>query len=102
LFHADKIKSPLLLIHGEADVNPGTIPLQSERLFEAIRGNGGTVRLVMLPFESHGYTAMESTEHVLYEMLAWFDRYVKKAASRAQGPTTVDPNATPRLESGDY
>ena len=79
---ADKIKLPLLLIHGEADVNPGTVPLQSEKLFEAIRGNGGTVRLVMLPFESHGYRAMESIEDVLYEMLAWFDRYVKNAPPR--------------------
>jgi len=83
-FHAEKIKSPLLLIHGEADANPGTVPLQSEKLFEAVRGNGGTVRLVMLPFESHGYTAMESTEHVLYEMLAWFDKYVKKASPRTR------------------
>ena len=82
LFHADKIKLPLLLIHGAADANPGTVPLQSEKLFEAIRGNGGTVRLVMLPFESHGYAAMESTEHVLYEMLTWFDRYVKNAPPR--------------------
>jgi dipeptidyl aminopeptidase/acylaminoacyl peptidase len=82
-FSADKVKSPLLLIHGEADVNPGTTPLQSEKLYEAIRGTGGTVRLVMLPFESHGYQAMESTEHVLYEMLAWFDKYVKSAAPRA-------------------
>ena len=78
-FHADKIKLPLLLVHGAADANPGTVPLQSEKMFEAVRGNGGTVRLVMLPFESHGYAAMESTEHVLYEMLSWFDRYVKNA-----------------------
>ena len=82
-FHADKIKSPLLLIHGAADVNPGTVPLQSETLFEAIRGNGGTARLIMLPYESHGYKAMESTEHILYEMLAWFDKYVKNAPRRA-------------------
>jgi dipeptidyl aminopeptidase/acylaminoacyl peptidase len=81
-FHADKIKYPLLLIHGQMDANPGTVPLQSEKLFEAIRGNGGTARLVMLPFESHGYRAMESTEHVLYEMLAWFDKYVKNASPR--------------------
>jgi dipeptidyl aminopeptidase/acylaminoacyl peptidase len=81
-FHADQIKSPLLLIHGELDVNPGTVPMQSQQLFEAVRGNGGKARLVMLPFESHGYRAMESTEHVLYEMLAWFDKYVKNAAPR--------------------
>ena len=56
--------------------------MQSERMYEAIRGNGGTVRLVMLPLESHGYRAMETTEHVLAEMLRWFDRYVKQAAPR--------------------
>jgi dipeptidyl aminopeptidase/acylaminoacyl peptidase len=84
LFHADKIKAPLLLIHGEADANPGTVPLQSQKLYEAIRGNGGTARLVMLPFESHGYSAMESNEQVLYEMLRWFDLYVKNAPPRSK------------------
>ena len=77
-YHADKIKTPLLLIHGAADNNPGTFPVQSERLYQAIRGNGGPCRLVMLPHESHGYEARESVEHVLYEQFAWFDKYVKK------------------------
>ena len=84
LFSADKIKRPILLIHGEADYNPGTIPFQSERLYEAIRGTGGTARLVMLPFESHSYLARESVEHTLYEMLAWFDRYLKEAAPQSR------------------
>jgi dipeptidyl aminopeptidase/acylaminoacyl peptidase len=88
-FHAETIKAPLLLIHGAADANPGTVPLQSEKLYEAIRGNGGTVRLVMLPFESHGYTAMESTEDALYEMLAWFDKYVKNAPPRQAAAGTA-------------
>jgi dipeptidyl aminopeptidase/acylaminoacyl peptidase len=74
---ADKIKTPILLIHGEADDNTGTFPIQSERLYAAIRGNGGTVRLVMLPSEAHGYRGKESMEHVLYEELAWFDKYLK-------------------------
>lgn len=78
-FHADKIRSPLLLIHGAADNNPGTFPVQSERMYQAVRGTGGTCRLVMLPHESHGYEARESVEHVLYEQIAWFDRYVKGA-----------------------
>jgi len=82
LMAAHKINEPLLLIHGEADNNPGTFPIQSERLYHAIRGNGGTVRLVMLPHESHGYVARESVEHVLYEMLAWFEKYVKNAPPR--------------------
>ncbi len=75
--HAEKINEPLLLIHGAADNNPGTFPVQSERLYQAIRGNGGTCRLVMLPHESHGYEARESVEHVLFEQFAWFDKYVK-------------------------
>jgi dipeptidyl aminopeptidase/acylaminoacyl peptidase len=74
---ADKIKTPILLIHGEADDNTGTYPIQSERMFAAIRGNGGTVRLVMLPAEAHGYRAKESLEHVLYEELTWFDKYLQ-------------------------
>jgi dipeptidyl aminopeptidase/acylaminoacyl peptidase len=83
-FVADKIKTPLLLVHGAEDANPGTIPMQSERMFEAIRGNGGTTRLVMLPHEPHWYTAMESNEQLIYEMLRWFDTYVKDAKPRAQ------------------
>ncbi len=74
---ADKIKTPVLLIHGEADDNTGTFPIQSERLYAAIRGNGGTVRLVMLPAEAHGYRGAETMQHVLYEELTWFDKYLK-------------------------
>jgi dipeptidyl aminopeptidase/acylaminoacyl peptidase len=81
--YANRIKAPLLLIYGEADNNPGTFPIQSERLYQAIRGTGGTVRLVTLPLEAHGYEARESTEHTLYEMFTWFDKYVKKAPPRA-------------------
>ena len=76
---ADKIKAPILLTHGEVDDNTGTFPIQSERLYAAIRGNGGTVRLVMLPAEAHGYRAKETMEHVLYEEMAWFDKYLKAA-----------------------
>jgi dipeptidyl aminopeptidase/acylaminoacyl peptidase len=83
--HAHKIKQPLLLIHGEADNNAGTFPLQSERLYHAVKGNGGTVRYVTLPYESHGYVARESIEHTLAEMLGWFDRHVKNAPVR-RGP----------------
>jgi len=86
---ADKIKTPLLLIHGEADDNDGTFPIQSERFYEAVRGNGGTVRLVFLPYEAHGYRARETIEHVIWEKFAWFDKYVKNAkpASGAAVPT---------------
>lgn len=80
--YADKIKAPLLMTHGEADNNQGTFPIQSERLFAAIQGNGGTARLVMLPLEAHGYAAKESIEHTLFEMINWFDKYVKNAKPR--------------------
>ena len=80
--HANKIKEPLLLIHGQADNNPGTFTVQSERMYQAVRGTGGTARLVLLPHESHGYEARESVEHVLYEQFAWFDKYVKGAKKK--------------------
>jgi dipeptidyl aminopeptidase/acylaminoacyl peptidase len=81
-FSADKLKTPLLIVHGADDANPGTTPLQSKALYEAIRGNGGTARLVMLPHEPHLYAAMESNEQLVYEMLRWFDKYVKNAPPR--------------------
>jgi dipeptidyl aminopeptidase/acylaminoacyl peptidase len=81
---ADKIKDPLLLIHGEADENEGTFPMQSERLYQAISGLGGTARLVTLPYEAHIYEARESTEHTLSEMIGWFDKYVKNAPARTK------------------
>lgn len=74
---ADQIKAPLLLIHGENDSNSGTFPLQSERLYQAMRGLGGTVRLVMLPHEDHTYRARESVLHRLWESVRWLDKYVK-------------------------
>ena len=75
--HADKMKTPLLLIHGEADNNSGTYPLQSERYFNALKGLGAIARLVMLPKESHGYRAKESILHMLWEQDQWLDKYVK-------------------------
>lgn len=76
--HADRIKAPILLIHGMADNNTGTYPIQSERMFAALKGNGGTTRYVQLPAESHGYAARESVGHTLFEMLSWLDQWVKK------------------------
>ncbi len=74
---AHKIKTPLLMIHGEADNNPGTFPIQSERLYNAVKGHGGTVRFVQLPFESHGYAAKENILHMLWEQHQWLEKYVK-------------------------
>ena len=75
--HADKIKTPILLIHGEADNNSGTYPLQSERYFNALKGLGVTTRLVILPKESHGYRAKESILHLLWEQDQWLEKYIK-------------------------
>ncbi len=77
--HVDKIKAPLLLIHGEADDNSGTFPIQSERFYAALKGHGATTRLVLLPHEAHGYRARESLLHMLWEMETWLDRHVKAA-----------------------
>ena len=77
IMHADKVNEPILLIHGEEDNNSGTFPVQSIRFFNAIKGHGGTSKLVMLPKESHGYRAKESILHMLYEMDSWLEKYVK-------------------------
>ena len=80
--HADKMKTPLLLVHGEADNNSGTYPQQSERYFNALKGLGATARLVMLPKESHGYRAKESIMHLLWEQDTWLETYVKNRKSQ--------------------
>ncbi len=90
--YAEKIKDPILLIHGEADNNPGTFTIQTERMYAAISGNGGKVRAVLLPEEAHGYTAKESLETVLAEMIEWFEKYVKTAKPR---PVAATPAVAP-------
>jgi dipeptidyl aminopeptidase/acylaminoacyl peptidase len=75
--HAQMISEPILMIHGEADNNSGTFPLQSRRFYNALKGHGVKARLVMLPHESHGYRARESVMHTLWEMNSWLNRYVK-------------------------
>jgi len=77
LLSADKIRAPLLLVHGAEDENPGTHAIQTERLFQAIRGTGGIARYVSLPHEGHGYRSREAILHVLAEMLDWFDAHVR-------------------------
>ncbi len=81
--HAEKMKTPLLLVHGEADNNSGTYPMQSERYFNALKGLGATVRLVMLPKESHGYAARESILHMLWEQDQWLEKHVKNKKVKA-------------------
>ncbi|WP_350287630.1 prolyl oligopeptidase family serine peptidase [uncultured Croceitalea sp.] len=90
--HADKMKTPLLLVHGEADNNSGTYPMQSERYFNALKGLGATVRLVMLPKESHGYRAKESILHLLWEQDQWLEKYVKQKDDKGElpAPATKD------------
>ena len=77
--HAQKINEPILLTHGEVDNNSGTFPIQSRRLYHALQGHGATARLVMFPYESHGFSARESVMHLLWEMNRWLDKYVKNA-----------------------
>jgi acetyl esterase/lipase len=90
--YANRVNEPILMIHGEADDNSGTFPIQSERFYAALKGHGATVRYVVLPFEAHGYRARESTKHTLAEMVNWLDQYVKKAGPRPAAPAT--PPAT--------
>lgn len=82
---ANQIKTPILLIHGEMDNNSGTFPIQSERLYNAIKGHGGTVRYVQLPYESHGYAAKENILHMLWEQNQWLEKYVKNAGKNTSG-----------------
>ena len=82
--HADKVNEPILLVHGEADNNSGTFPLQSRRFYHALKGHGATARLVMLPHESHGYRARESILHALWETNAWVEKYVKNGTETKQ------------------
>lgn len=82
---ANKIKTPLLLIHGEMDNNSGTFPIQSERMYNAVKGHGGTTRFILLPYESHGYAAKENILHMLWEQNQWLDKYVKNADKNKTG-----------------
>ncbi|MDA2928288.1 alpha/beta fold hydrolase, partial [Acidobacteria bacterium AH-259-G07] len=75
---AQKINQPILLIHGLADNNSGTFPIQSKRFYHALKGHGATTRLVMLPHESHGYRARESVLHMLWEMTEWLEKYLRR------------------------
>jgi dipeptidyl aminopeptidase/acylaminoacyl peptidase len=75
--YAQKIKTPILLVHGDTDDNTGTYPIQSERMFQALKGNGGNVRYVSLPYEAHGYRGKENILHLLWEEHMWLEKYVK-------------------------
>ncbi|MFT5316556.1 MAG: dipeptidyl aminopeptidase/acylaminoacyl peptidase [Candidatus Krumholzibacteriia bacterium] len=88
--HADKINEPILLVHGAADNNSGTFPMQSERMYGALKGHGATARLVMLPHESHSYRARESLMHLLWETSTWLDRYCKEAPPRSLAATEMN------------
>jgi dipeptidyl aminopeptidase/acylaminoacyl peptidase len=77
--YAHKILAPILFIHGEDDNNSGTFPMQTERMYSAIKGHGGTARMVILPFEGHGYRARQSILHSVWEMDCWLEKYLKQA-----------------------
>jgi len=82
--YADSIKTPVLLIHGMNDDNSGTFPIQSERMYAALKGNGAVVRYVQLPGEAHGYLGRESVGHTLAEMVSWLDQFVKPVKPRTK------------------
>jgi len=88
-WYAHQVKDPILLMHGEADDNSGTFPIQSERFYMALKGQGATVRYVTLPFEAHGYAGRETLLHILAERINWFDKYVKNAPPRTKQETAV-------------
>jgi dipeptidyl aminopeptidase/acylaminoacyl peptidase len=90
--HADKVDEPLLLIHGDSDNNSGTFPMQSERYYNALQGHGATVRLVMLPHESHGYRARESVLHMLWETERWLDEFLPPAPAEDRPPSVARPD----------
>jgi len=74
--YVDKLKAPILFIHGEDDNNSGTFPIQTDRMYSALKGQGGTARMVMLPFEGHGYRARQSLMHTTWEMDRWLEMYL--------------------------
>ncbi len=85
--HAEKVDEPILLLHGEADTNSGTFPIQSRRFYHAVKGLGGTIKLVMYPHEQHGYRGRETVLDALYQQFTWFDRWVKNAPPREEAAT---------------
>jgi len=89
-WYAQDVKDPILLMHGEADDNSGTFPIQSERFYMALKGQGATVRYVTLPFEAHGYAGRETLLHILAERISWFDKYVKNAPPREKQQTAAN------------
>jgi dipeptidyl aminopeptidase/acylaminoacyl peptidase len=86
-WYSHKLNEPILLMHGEIDNNQGTFPIQSERLYLALKGHGARVRYVTLPYESHRYAARETLLHVAAEFLNWFDRYVRQATPSVTSAT---------------
>lgn len=95
--HADQINEPMLMIHGEMDNNSGTFPIQSERMYDALKAHGATVRLVMLPYESHGYRARESILHMFWESERWLDTYVKDRV-----PEKALDESVPEVQSSEF
>jgi dipeptidyl aminopeptidase/acylaminoacyl peptidase len=89
-WYAHEVKDPILLMHGEADDNSGTFPIQSERFYMALKGQGATVRYITLPFEAHGYAGRETLLHILAERINWFDKYVKNAPPRVNRQTAAN------------
>ncbi|MDA8021095.1 MAG: prolyl oligopeptidase family serine peptidase [Thermoanaerobaculia bacterium] len=98
--HAEKVDEPILIVHGQADDNPGTFPIQSERFYEAVKGHSGTARLVMLPLEGHGYRAVESRLHLMWEIDRWLGQYLSEEDSHQADHTPGAPSSSAAGEGG--
>ena len=75
LFNADKIHTPLLLLHGNADTN---VPLiESLQMFTALKLLGREVALVEVEGENHHILDYSKKEKWLATQMAWFARWLK-------------------------
>lgn len=78
LFNADKINTPLLLLHGTADTN---VPVgESIQLFNALRVLGKTVEFIQVDGEDHFIA--DVPKRILWHnsIMAWFERWLKEDA----------------------
>lgn len=75
LFNADKIHTPLLLLHGNADTN---VPLiESLQMFTALKLLGREVSLVEVEGENHHILDYSKKEKWLATQMAWFQKWLK-------------------------